>query len=810
MMRATYERATDIFQRALDLNEDERWGYIESACNGDAELLSIVRNLWRSDAEDSFLVHPADITRPYSRDHVADTAQLMSIGDYRIIRVIASGSMGTVFLAEQASPRRHVAIKLLAIDHSATSSLLAEASLLGRLQHPGIARVYEAGTAKSVYEDGTTSQATFIAMEHIEGKTLSEFAHDKDFTRTEIAELLLKITVAIEHAHRRGVIHRDLKPSNILVDPTGTPHIIDFGVGLVRGEITGTGGAHIAGTAAYMAPEQMVGQAEQVDTRADVFSIGVIGYELLTGMKPYKPTRSISEALLDRIKLSGQEIGRTLRQSAGRELASVISRALVADKEQRHPSASALANDLRCVIQGRPIDSADASLFWLLWMYARRHRIAASLLCGAFLLCVATTIALGVSLSQAHREASRADAAAAQMRAQALNAQRIADFLKTAFLGVDPEERGVAVTLFDAIDYATARIHRDLADVPGVEADVRSAIGFVYRRQGRLADAFEQTRIAHRLYVDLYGTSDNRTMGAAEELAYLTWIYEGDADAARQAFDQLIRQTQGMVSADAPLDGWIHIKAGVIALAVDDLLAAEQHFVEAEPLLVEAYGDVYAARSLRLRALVRLFAGKPDEAEEMARAAFNLCYGAAEQEYVAARCLVTLGEVLVAQGRSEEALITLDHAASILTRLTGDTGPDFARLSLVAARAEHERGNTGDAVHHLQRATHALEPTVSPSHPELAEARAYLLAYKAQGDSERRERLTEVHVLLDGSHGPDHRLSIAALHAALEHAENMNDDHTARRLRITIAALERRREVRVGAELHYAHPSLSF
>lgn len=810
MMRATYERATDIFQRALDIDESERSSYIESACDGDAELLSIVRNLLRLDAEDSFLDHPADFTLPYSRDHVEAASRLVSIGDYRILRIIASGSMGMVFLAEQASPRRHVAIKLLTIDHSATSSLLAEATLLGRLQHPGIARVYEAGTAKSVYEDGTTSQATFIAMEHIEGKTLTEHAQGKDFTRAEAAELLLKITVAIEHAHRRGVIHRDLKPSNILIDPTGTPHIIDFGVGLVRGDMTGPGSSHIAGTAAYMAPEQMVGQAEQVDTRADVFSIGVIGYELLTGTKPYKPTRSINEALLDRIKLSEQQIGRTLRHSAGRELASVISRALAADKDQRHPSASALANELRCVIQGRPVDGADASLFWLLWMYARRHRIAASLLCGAFLLCVAATIGLGVSLSQAHKEAARADAAAAEMRAQALNAERIADFLKTAFLGVDPEERGVAVTLFDAIDYATARIHRDLADVPGVEADVRSAIGFVYRRQGRLADAFEQTRIAHRLYTDLYGTNDDRTAGAAEELAYLTWIYEGDANSARQAFDQLIRQRQNSQPADSPIDGWIHIKAGVIALAVDDLVAAEQHFVEAEPLLVNAYGEVYAARSLRLRALVRLFAGQADEAEEMARTAFDLCYGAAEQEYVAARCLVTLGEILAAQGRSEEALITLDHAASLLTRLTGDTGPDFAQLSLVAARAEHERGHTGDAVHHLLRAIHALEPTVSPSHPDLAEARAYLLSYEAQGDSERRERLTEVHVLLDGSHGPDHRLSIAALHAALEHAENMNDDHTARRLRVTIAALERRREARIGPELHRSHPQLSF
>lgn len=810
MMRATYERATEIFQRALEVGEQDRTRFIESECEHDAELLSIVRSLVRADAEGSFLDHPVDLPPARPADHMARAGELVSIGDYRIIESIASGSMGVVFLAEQASPRRNVAVKLLTIDDAATTSLLAEATLLGRLQHPNVARIYEAGTAVATYSDGTTSSATFIAMEHIEGKTLREHARETTLSRRDVAKLLLTITTAIEHAHRRGVIHRDLKPSNVLIDPGGNPHLIDFGVGLLREEGQDPGSTEIAGTSAYMAPEQLVGQFDQVDTRVDIYSIGVIGYELLTGSTPHEPTSTIEEALLQRIRVSEHDTVRALRHAAGGELARVIARAMAASRDERHPSASALANDLRCVITGRPVGGADASPARAIWMYAHRHRLASALLAGAFLLCVATTVGMGVSLSRARQAVARADQAAAEIKVQAANAESIAEFLKTAFLGVDPEERGVAVTLFDAIDYAAGRIHRDLADAPAVEADVRSAIGFVYRRQGRLADAFEQTRIAHRLYADMYGVRDERTAASMEELAYLSWIYEGDADSARQSFEQLIERNDNHPAPGDPGDGWVHIKAGVVALAVDDLADAERHFVAAEPMLVTAYGEVFAARSLRHRALVRLYAGQPEEAEKMARQAFEMCIGAAEQEYIAARCLVTLGETLIAQDRFEEALLTLNDAAVHLNRLTGPDSPDLARLNLVAAQAEFHSGNATAAIDRLHGVIRVLGSTVSPSHPDLAEARAYLTVYEAQGNSERRERLTAAHELVDRSHGPDHRLSIAALNAALALAEDTADDYSARRLRTTIAALERRRAARIGPDLHQSHPRLAF
>ena len=157
MNRARYERATEIFQQALDQDPDARGEYVDRACDGDEALLTIVRKLLRSDSDSSFLERPAALPSEQAGEQATRSHELRSIGDYRVIRVIASGSMGIVFLAEQASPKRHVAIKLLTLDDAAKSSLLAEASMLGRLQHPGVARIYEAGTAQAEYEDGTSA-----------------------------------------------------------------------------------------------------------------------------------------------------------------------------------------------------------------------------------------------------------------------------------------------------------------------------------------------------------------------------------------------------------------------------------------------------------------------------------------------------------------------------------------------------------------------------------------------------------------------------------------------------------------------------
>ncbi|MEM7754520.1 MAG: protein kinase [Planctomycetota bacterium] len=807
MIRVTYERATELFQRALDLPVDERTRFIEAECEGDPEVLSIVRSLLRSDAEGSFLDQSLNVAAVNATDPLGRAETVVAVGEYVITSIIAKGTMGVVFLAEQASPRRNVALKLLAIGERETPSLLAEATLLGRLQHPGIARVYEAGSADATFKDGSTERATFIAMEHIEGVTLRDYIRDADLSRNDVASLLLRVTTAIEHAHRRGVIHRDLKPSNILVDPAGEPHIIDFGVGLLREDPNAvTDGESIAGTVAYMAPEQLIGRVEQADTRVDVYSIGVIAYELLTGAPPHQAAASIDEALLHRMRASGHDNHRALRRAAGRDFARVIARALSPDRDQRYASSSALADDLRCVLEGRPTSEDDSSAVRSLWMYARRHRVTAASLTGAFALCIAATAGLWMTSARARDAAIRADAATALTSTKALHAERIAEFLKTAFLGVDPEERGADVTLFEAIDYAAGRIHRDLADVPAVEADVRSAIGFVYRRQGRYADAFEQTRLAQRLHLELHGPHDDRSIGAAEELAYLTWIYEGDAGSALESFDRIITRLDAKGDNTAATKGWIHVKAGVIALAVDDLAVAEQHLAAAGPMLADAYGEVFAARPMRHRALVRLYAGQDDDAERLARSALDACLGAAEQEYIVARCLVTLGEVLTARGRYDEALDALSDAETRMARLTSTDGPDLARLHLVASRAEYKRGNTSAAVARADRAIETLEATVSQTHPELAAARAHQLMFKANDDPAPRERLTEAYEALDNAFGPDHRLSIASLRAAADHAESTNDDHAVRRLRATIEALERRRESRIGTELHRAHP----
>ncbi|MEL6797325.1 MAG: serine/threonine-protein kinase, partial [Planctomycetota bacterium] len=278
MIRARYTQAADIFAEALERPADERAPFVETACAGDDDLRRTVESLLASDADASFLDTPYTHLDSSAADNIERLDRAIAVGRYRVKGRIALGGMASVLLAEQENPHREVALKLLFLEGAASDTLAGEAAALGRLQHPNIARVLEAGTAKVTLDDGESFDASFIAMEYIRGVTLTDFAASNDLDRRSVTAFLLQITEAIEHAHQRGVVHRDLKPSNILVDRDGAPHIIDFGVGLIRDNGASSTASSIAGTISYMAPEQLLGQLDRIDTRADIFALGAIGY----------------------------------------------------------------------------------------------------------------------------------------------------------------------------------------------------------------------------------------------------------------------------------------------------------------------------------------------------------------------------------------------------------------------------------------------------------------------------------------------------------------------------------------------------
>ena len=311
------------------------------------------------------------------------------IGRYRIVRLLGEGGMGAVFEAEQDQPKRIVALKVIKSSLASPSLLRRfeqESEALARLHHPGIAQVYEAGTA-----DSGTGVQPFFAMEFIAGgHPLTHYADAHHLNTEQRLELMAEVCDAVHHAHQRGTIHRDLKPANILVDEHGHPKILDFGVARVTDSDTQatrqTDLGQLIGTLAYMSPEQALADPLELDTRSDVYALGVILYELLAGKLPYTLSKKLHEAVSTIREQAPAALSSVNRLYRG-DIETVVAKAMEKDKARRYGSAAGLATDLRRHLKDEPIVARSASASYQLYKFARRNRAlvggSGSGVCGA-------------------------------------------------------------------------------------------------------------------------------------------------------------------------------------------------------------------------------------------------------------------------------------------------------------------------------------------------------------------------------------------------------------------------------------------
>lgn len=428
-----HRKLQELFDGALELDPDLRQAYIETACDGDAtlraELDALLVTAKASETQGSLFaderidrqraqleeVLDAGASPAEPRTHALHGNTTRLIGPFRIHRLIATGGMGTVYEASQEKPRRSVALKLMRSGLASGSALRRfeyEAQILARLRHPGIAQVYLAGT----HRDGGVA-VPYFAMEYVpDAMTLIDYASEKGLRTRERLELFVGVCEAVHYGHLAGVIHRDLKPSNILVDTSGRVKVIDFGVARstdsdIAVTTMRTDVGQLIGTLQFMSPEQCNADPAGIDARSDVYALGVILYDLLTGQLPYdvsgttmfEATRIIREEM----PTHPGSIDRSLRG----DLATITLRALEKDRERRYESAAALKDDIRRFLRSEPIQARPPTLAYHAQQFVRRNRALVGAIVAVFAVLV---VGLIVSSTQYIRARDAAELASSR------------------------------------------------------------------------------------------------------------------------------------------------------------------------------------------------------------------------------------------------------------------------------------------------------------------------------------------------------------------------------------------------------------
>jgi serine/threonine protein kinase/tetratricopeptide (TPR) repeat protein len=531
-MSERHERAMALFEVACELATAERERFLDSECSDEPKLRSHVEAMLAQDERDT--PNPFDDGTGILRRLAEAEGEIVldRVGPYRIEGLLGRGGMGVVYRAEQENPRRTVALKVL---HAGTVSAAShkrfarEAQVLGRLQHPGIAQIYEAGTAT----DGGQSHA-YIAMELIEGKPLNEAAEHARLDTRERLALIARICDAVEHAHRKGVVHRDLKPANVLVTAAGQPKVLDFGIARatdadVMATSLRTVEGQIVGTVPYMSPEQASGDPDAVDGRADVYSLGVLAYELLTGTLPLDV---IGKPMLEAVRIIGEDeptplsgLDRSLRG----DTETIVAKALSKERDRRYASPAELAADIRRFLHDETISARPPSTIYQLKKFARRHR---AIVTAGAVVFVGLSIGLGVSIvSMLDARVERDAAIDARDESEA-----VTSFLVNTLKAANPLTGSEDTTIREVLDASVDLLIETFGKRPLTEARLQLVAGQLYNRIKDFDKSVWHLERARLIYGRELGDAHEISQRAILDLA-TAFRHRGEFDRAQEHLD---------------------------------------------------------------------------------------------------------------------------------------------------------------------------------------------------------------------------------------------------------------------------------
>lgn len=714
------EPAKELFLDAVELPLPERAAFLAQACAGRPELAARVQRLLAAH-EHASLALGDDLSAlsvlpglsPFADEVRPGTA----VGAYRLLQPLGAGGFGEVWMAEQERPvRRRVALKLLkpGMDtREVVARFEAERQALALMDHPGIARVFDAGA--------TARGRPWFAMELVPGRPITHYCEARGLGLRERLRLFVSVCQAVQHAHQKGVVHRDIKPGNVLVaELDGRPlaKVIDFGVAKAIGSpltehSLRTRGGQVLGTPAYMSPEQVEG-ARDVDTRADVYALGALLYELLSGSLPFDDAEpsagpgagddrgSDVVEVLRRIREEepprpSTRLARTSVPGARRrihprhlrgDLDWIVLRCLEKDRARRYDSVAVLAQDIERHLQGQTVLAGPPDLSYRLRKFVRRHAAALSVAAAIVLLLAGATV---VSTRQARRA-----------RTELARYQQVAVFLEHALLSLDPQvaQGKDPALLLEVLERFHGRLRDDPDLLPEVEATLRRVLGGAYMKLARYDEAEPQLAAALELRRRARGPLHPETLQSEMELGGLLL----ERERWDEAEPHVVRGYEGRRELHGPgHPDTLEALANVATLRHRQgrLDEAERLFRELEARRLESLGERHpdTVRAMSNLAAVQEDLGRTEEALQRYRRALELqlaLQGETHPETL--KALNNLGTTLQSLGQWEEAAALLERALEIKRRILPADHPSILVGLNNLAQVRKEQGRHEQAV----------------------------------------------------------------------------------------------------------------
>lgn len=724
-----WTRIQRLFYAAVELPSDQQAEYLQQECGEDTRLLRQVRSLLLEVTDDSLEQAVADVTSRLQVDAEPEPGD--RIGSWVITRLLGEGGMGRVYLAERADEeyRKKVAIKLVhgeLLGSVMIARFRAERQILATLEHPNIARMLEGGT---------TSGRPYVVMEYIDGVPVDAYCRRQASSVRETLELFCQVCDAVQYAHQNLIIHRDIKPGNILVDSSGAARLLDFGIAKLltpdpsAGAPALTRAAERILTPEYASPEQILGTP--VTTASDVYSLGVLLFELLTGKPLHARDRPLSHVAEENVRKASTVAPKERRRELAGDLDNIIRKATAADPAERYPTAGQLGDDVRRYLEGFPVVAQAASWRYRTRKFIWRHKagVTGAALFVVSLICFA--VGMGVLAKQANAEAE--------------NARAVSSFLVDIFRVANPaESRGRTITAQEILDRGAVRVRTELHSRPEVQATLMQAMGQVYIDLGLLDKAGPLLSEALDIREK---TSGSDTLETASMLASLAEYYDTRSDfvASERCLTRMlaIRQKLFPASDHRMGDAWSDIGLNLYYQARYREAAEAQR--RALAIFRSAGKEESIESALNNLAIADLELGEYRAAEEthrenIARRTKRL----GETHPLTVISMNNLTFVLEMLGEYQERDEIARKVLTIRRKVLGETHHETAKAWTNAGFCRRSLGDKAGFIHALERALAIREGRSDEDDVELAMNRFSLAdALAEQGEIHRAQELAD-------------------------------------------------------------------